>query len=243
MLENNNSRMGLRDGFPVGIGYFAISFAVGVYASSLGLTWLEALAVSVFNFTSAGEIAALPIIAAGGSLIELALTQIVINSRYALMAISLSQRMGKSIRLRDRFILSFFNGDEIFALVCTKESLIGRKYLYALALFPYLGWTLGTLSGSLIGDLLPKMLSDALAVSLYSMLITIVTQASKTSRSTLYCVLAAISASCIFSFLPTLKELPSGIVTVGITIVISTIFALVAPVSERDPWEEEDCCE
>jgi 4-azaleucine resistance transporter AzlC len=231
--------MGLRDGFPVGVGYFAISFAVGVFASSLGLSWFEALAISVLNFTSAGEIAAIPIIAAGGSLLELALTQLVINSRYALMAISLSQRFGSSIGLRDRFILSFFNGDEIFALVCTKESLIGRKYMYALILFPYLGWVTGTLLGALLGDLLPSMLTDALAISLYSMLITIVTQASKTSRSTLLCVLTAILASCAFAFLPVLKELPSGIVTVGITVVISTVFALLAPIHERDPWEEE----
>ena len=114
---------------------FAISFAVGVFAASLGFSWLEALAVSMLNFTSAGEIAALPIIAAGGSLVELALTQLVINSRYALMSISLSQRLGDSIRLRDRFLLAFFNGDEIFALVCAKESLVGKKYFYALALF------------------------------------------------------------------------------------------------------------
>ena len=239
MLENNNSKMGFRDGLPVGIGYFAISFAVGVFAASLGLSWFEALAISMLNFTSAGEIAAIPIIAAGGSLFELALTQVVINSRYALMAISLSQRFGDSIRLRDRFILSFFNGDEIFALVCTKESLIGRKYMYALAFFPYLGWTTGTLIGSLIGDLLPPMLADALAVSLYSMLITIVTQASKTSRSTLFCVLASIAASCAFAYLPVLRDLPSGIVTVGIAVVISTLFALIAPIQERDPWEEE----
>lgn len=239
MLENNNPRMGFRDGFPIGLGYFAISFAVGVFAASLGLTWYEALLISMLNFTSAGEIAALPIIAAGGSLIELAMTQIVINSRYALMAISLSQRFGSSIRVRDRFLLSFFNGDEVFALVCAKESLIGKKYMLALAFFPYAGWTLGTLIGSLVGDLLPAMLADALAVSLYSMLITIVTQASKTSRSTLVCVLTSIAVSCAFYYLPLLKELPGGIVTVGITIVLSTIFALAAPISERDPWEEE----
>ena len=239
MLENNNPRMGFRDGFPIGLGYFAISFAVGVFAASLGLTWYEALLISMLNFTSAGEIAALPIIAAGGSLIELAITQIVINSRYALMAISLSQRFGSSIRVRDRFLLSFFNGDEVFALVCAKESLIGKKYMLALAFFPYAGWTLGTLIGSLVGDLLPAMLADALAVSLYSMLITIVTQASKTSRSTLVCVLTSIAVSCAFYSLPLLKELPGGIVTVGITIVLSTIFALAAPISERDPWEEE----
>ena len=231
--------MGLRDGWPIGIGYFAISFAVGVFASSMGLRWFEALAISMLNFTSAGEIAAIPIIAASGSLIELALTQVVINSRYALMAISLSQRLGENVRLRDRFVLAFFNGDEIFALVCAKESLVGKKYFYALALFPYLGWCTGTLLGSLVGDLLPQFIADALSVSLYAMLVTIVTQASKTSRSTLFCVLTSVAVSCVFAFAPYLKELPNGMVTVVITVVISAIFALIAPVPDRDPWEEE----
>lgn len=239
MLENNNHKMGLRDGMPIGIGYFAISFAVGVFASSLGFSWLEALAVSMLNFTSAGEIAALPIIAAGGSLIELALTQIVINSRYALMSISLSQRLGDSIRLRDRFLLAFFNGDEIFALVCAKESLVGKKYFYALAVLPYLGWSFGTLVGSVVGDLLPPFLVDALSVALYAMLITIITQASKTSKSTLVCVLVAIAVSCLCSYLPLLDNVPHGIVVVVISVIISAVFALVAPISQKDPWDEE----
>ena len=238
MFENNNKKMGFRDGWPIGIGYFAISFAVGVFASSMGLRWFESLIISMLNFTSAGEIAAIPIIAASGSLVELALTQIVINSRYALMAVSLSQRLGKSVGIRDRFFLAFFNGDEIFALVCAKESLIGKKYFYALALFPYLGWISGTLSGSLIGDILPHFLAEALSVSLYAMLIAIITAASKNSRATLVCVLVAVSVSCAFGFLPYLKDLPNGIVTVGVTVVISTIFALVAPIEDNDPWEE-----
>lgn len=238
MLENSNRKMGLRDGMPIGIGYFAISFAIGVFAASLNLRWFEALAISMMNFTSAGEIAALPVIAAGGSLLELALTQMVVNSRYALMSISLSQRLGKSVRLRDRFILAFFNGDEIFALVCAKESLVGRKYLYALALLPYLGWSLGTLAGAVVGDLLPPFLSEALSVALYAMLITIITQATKNSTSTLVCILVAIAVSCITAYLPFLEFIPRGIVVVIISVIISAIFALVAPLSERDPWEE-----
>ena len=238
MLENSNRKMGLRDGMPIGIGYFAISFAIGVFAASLNLRWFEALAISMMNFTSAGEIAALPVIAAGGSLLELALTQMVVNSRYALMSISLSQRLGKSVRLRDRFILAFFNGDEIFALVCAKESLVGRKYLYALALLPYLGWSLGTLAGAVVGDLLPPFLSEALSVALYAMLITIITQATKNSTSTLVCILVAIAVSCITAYLPFLEFIPRGIVVVIISVIISAIFALVAPLAERDPWEE-----
>ena len=240
MLENNNVKMGLRDGLPIGIGYFAISFAVGVFAASLNLRWFEALAISMMNFTSAGEIAAIPVIAAGGSLVELALTQMVVNSRYALMSISLSQRLGKSVRLRDRFLIAFFNGDEIFALVCAKESLVGKKYFFSLAILPYLGWSFGTLCGAVVGDLLPDFLSEALAVALYAMLITIITQASKTSKSTLVCIIVAITVFCISEFLPFLQLIPRGITVVILSVIISAIFALVAPVSEHDPWEEAE---
>ena len=232
--------MGLRDGLPIGIGYFVIAFAVGVFASSCGLSWLEAFMISVANFTMAGEIAAIPIIAAGGSLLELALTQLIINSRYAIMSISLSQRLSDKVRLSDRFFIAFFNSDEIFALVCAKESLVGRKYLYALALLPYLGWSLGTLAGAVVGDLLPPFLSEALSVALYAMLITIITQATKNSTSTLVCVLVAIAVSCITAYLPFLEFIPRGIVVVIISVIISAIFALVAPLSERDPWEVEE---
>ena len=239
MLENNNLRMGLRDGWPIGLGYLVISFAVGVFASSLGLSWVEALAISMLNFTSAGEIAAIPIIAVGGSLFEMAITQLVINSRYALMSISLSQRLGKSVRLRDRFLMSAFIGDEVFAIACAKESLIGKKYFLALAMFPYLGWSLGTLLGSVVGSVLPEFLAEALSISLYAMLITIITQASKASRSTMLCVLSAIGLSCLIEYLPIFEKLPGSLMVVLLSVVISAIFAYVAPVSEKDPWEEE----
>ena len=238
MLENNNQKMGLRDGLPIGIGYFAISFAVGFFASSCGLPWFEAFMLSVTNFTMAGEIAAIPIIAAGGSLIELALTQLIINSRYAIMSISLSQRLSDKVRMRDRFLIAFFNSDEIFALVCAKESLIGTRYIYALAILPYLGWIFGTLIGAVLGALLPTFLANALSVGLYAMLISIIMQASKESRKNAICVATSIAVSCAFAFLPVLKEIDTGIAVVIITVALSSIFALVAPIPERDPWKE-----
>lgn len=225
---------------PIGIGYAAISFTVGFFAVTSGLGCFEALIISMLNLTSAGQIAAIPIIAAGGSLIELALTQLVINSRYALMSISLSQRLGESVRLRDRFLIAFFNTDEIFAVACGKDSMLGKKYLFAIALFPYLGWSLGTLFGALLGGVLPSLLTGALSVAIYAMFIAIITPAAKAGLSTALCILTAIAASCAFDIFPLLKTVPRGMVIVCVTVVISTIFALVAPISEADPWEEEE---
>ena len=239
MLENNNHKMGLRDGLPIGIGYFAIAFAVGVFASSCGLSWLEAYMLSITNFTMAGEIAAIPIIAAGGSLIELGLTQLIINSRYAIMSISLSQRLSSKVRMRDRFLIAFFNSDEIFALVCAKESIVGKKYIYALACLPYICWTLGTLIGAALGALLPEFIANALSVGLYAMLISVIMQASKESRKNAACVATSIAASCAFAFLPVLREMQTELAIIIITVAISALFAIVAPIPERDPWKEE----
>lgn len=232
--------MGFRDGLPIGIGYAAIAFTVGFFSVTSGLNWLEAFLLSTLNLTSAGQIAAIPIIAVGGSLLELALTQLVINSRYALMSISLSQRLGESVRFRDRFLIAFFNTDEIFAVACGKNSLLGKKYLFSMVVFPYLGWSLGTLCGALLGGSLPTLLTGALSVAIYAMFIAIVTPAAKEHLATTVCVLLAIAASFAFAYIPALKNIPNGIVIVLITVVLSSIFALIAPISEHDPWEEEE---
>ena len=239
MLENNNVRMGFRDGVPIGVGYFAMSFAFGLYAVSLGLSPLEAVFISMFNLTSAGQIAAAPIIAGGGSLIALALTQIVINARYALMSISLSQRLGRSVGGADRFAIAFFNTDEIFAVSCAKETLLGRKYLYAIALIPYLSWTLGTLAGTVAGSILPKILINALSVLLYALFIAILMPSAKASKSNAGAILAALVVSSAFYFIPALKAIPSGIVIIVIAVLVSAVFALLFPIEDPDPWQEE----
>lgn len=239
MRENNNVRMGLRDGMPIAVGYFAMSFAFGLFAVSSGLSALEALFISMLNLTSAGQIAAVPIIAAGGSLIELALTQIVINARYALMSVSLSQRLGPSVTTADRFLIGFANTDEIFAVSCAKDSLLGRRYMYALALAPYISWSLGTLSGAIAGNILPDLVVNALSVLLYAMFIAILMPVAKASRPAALCMLAATVVSCIFYFVDVLRSVPQGMVIIISAVSLSAIFALIAPVPESDPWAEE----
>ena len=128
-MENNSFKRGLRDGVPICLGYLSVSFAFGIFATSEGLSLLEAVMISAFNLTSAGQLAAVPIIAEGGSLIELALTQLIINLRYSLMSVSLSQRMGRSIRTRDRFVIAFANTDEVFAVASGCGAPVGRKYM------------------------------------------------------------------------------------------------------------------
>lgn len=232
--------MGLRDGIPICLGYLSVSFAFGIFATSEGLSVLEALLISAFNVTSAGQLAAVPIIASGGGFIELALTQLVINLRYALMSVSLSQKLGESVSLPDRFAIAFVNTDEVFAVAMSKGSSVGRKYLYPLIITPYLGWTMGTLIGAVAGNILPDIAVSALGIAIYAMFIAIVIPAAKESKNTALAALLSALVSCSFFFLPGLNKVPSGFVIIISAVLSSALFAIIAPVSDEVKEEREN---
>lgn len=230
MKEINSFKLGVVSGMPICIGYFSVSFAFGIFAIQNGFSVLEAVLISLTNLTSAGQLAGVPIIAAGGTFIELAIAQLVINSRYSLMSISLSQKLGKSISMLDRFIISFANTDEVFAVSSANEGNVGKKYMYGLIIPPILGWTLGTLCGALAGDVLPDSVSSALGVAIYGMFIAIVVPPAKKEKSTALCVLLAIILSCLFYYIPLLKNnVPSGFTIIICAVLASAVMAFVAP--------------
>lgn len=234
--------MGIRDGMPIGIGYFAISFAFGIMATASGLTVTEAIMISALNLTSAGQLAALPIIATGGSLIELALTQLLINLRYSLMSISLSQNFDKSIRTADRLYLSLTLTDEMFAVSIGKDRPLGKRYLLALLLLPFLGWTLGTAAGAIAGNILPTIIVTALGVSMYAMFIAIIIPVAKENKAVALCILISIILSVCFEYLPYLKNVPDGFVIIICALIASITLALLFPISDEklgDSMESE----
>ena len=233
MQENNNFRTGVRDGLPICLGYLSVSFAFGIFATGSGLSLIESVLISIFNLTSAGQLAAVPIIVGGGSLVELSLTQLVINLRYALMSVSLSQRLGESVRLRDRFLIAFANTDEVFAVASSQPSYVGRRYLFGLILTPPIGWTVGTLLGAMAGSLLPPIVLSALGIAIYAMFIAIVVPVAKTDRKIALCAIISILLSCAFYFIPVLSSIPSGFVIILCSVAASTLFALLAPLPDE----------
>lgn len=238
MMENNSFKMGLRDGVAIGVGYLAVGFAFGLSSAIAGLSALEAFFISLFNLTSAGQLAGMPIIATGGSYIEMAMTQLVINSRYALMSVSLSQKLGKSVRFIDRFLIGFANTDEIFAVACGKGAPLGRKYMFGLMIAPIAGWCGGTLLGAIAGDILPEVVVTALSVSMYAMFIAIIVPAMRSSLRTALSVITAVALSSVFYFVPALGVIPAGFVIIIVAVFVSSLFAIVAPV--RDESDEGD---
>ena len=238
-MENNSFKTGFACGIPIFLGYLSVSFAFGIFAVSSGLTVIEALLISMTNLTSAGQLAAVPIICTGGSFIELAVSQLVINLRYSLMSVSLSQKLGKSVSFLDRFWIAFCNTDEVFAVSVSKVGTVGRRYMAGLEITPFLGWTVGTLIGAIMGDILPTMVVSALGIAIYGMFVAIVVPPCKSSKPTLLCVLVAIAFSCLFKYTPYLNQVKSGFVIIICAVLASLIFAIIAPIKDGADAEKE----
>ncbi len=232
-MKKNDFIKGILHGVPICLGYLAVAFSFGIFAVGQGLSIAEVVLISMTNVTSAGQLAGVPIIVAGGSLIELASTQFIINLRYALMSVSLSQKMDKSVRLIDRFLIAFVNTDEVFAVSAVQPGGVSRYYMYGLITTPYLGWALGTALGAIAGDILPAIVSTALGVAIYGMFIAIVVPDAKKHKPTALCVLLAIALSVLFYYTPVLSKVPSGFVVIICAVVASTIFAIFAPIDTK----------
>lgn len=226
-------RKGLLDGLPIGLGYLSVSFAFGIFAVNSGLSAAEASLISMTCMTSAGQLAAVPIMTGGGSILELIVSQIIINLRYSLMSISLSQKLGEDVTAADRFAIAFFNTDEIFAVASSQMGQVSRTYLYGLGVLPWFGWAGGTIAGALAGNILPPLVTSALGVAIYGMFIAIVVPVARQERPVALCVLIAVCLSCAFEFLPALQRIPGGFTVILCAVIASALMALVAPVAEE----------
>ncbi len=229
-------REGLRDGVPIGLGYLSVSFGFGIAVVSAGLSPLIALIISMTNETSAGQMAGLSIILAAGPLLEMALTQLIINVRYSLMAISLSQRLDASFTTPWRLLLSFSITDEIFAVASTKRERVGVRYFSGLASAPYVGWVLGTLLGALAGAILPPVIRNSLGLMLYGMFIAIIIPPARRERGVLFAICIAVGLSCILYYVPLFDFISGGFALIISAVIGAALAAWLFPVAT--PAEE-----
>lgn len=226
--------IGLKNGIAIGLGYFAVSFSFGILALSNGLSIFEALLISMTNVTSAGQFAGLTVITAGGSLIEMILSQAVINMRYALMSLSLSQKLERNIGTAKRCIIAFTNTDEIFAVASGRGKSVTFAYMLGVSSVSWLGWSGGTLAGAIAGSVLPEILCNSLGVALYAMLISIVMPVFRDKKSVKVVVLLSAVASIAFSYFPVIKNISAGFAIVICTVFASFIGALFFPIEQEE---------
>ena len=231
-----NSReygIGVRQGWPVGLGYFSVSFGFGAMAAAQGIPALDAALISITNVTSAGQFAGLTVIAAGAAILELVLTQLVINSRYALMSLALGQRLGPKVGLGKRLLMAFFNTDEVFALGMSQGKSLTPGFFVGAGTIAAIGWISGTALGSLAGSLLPLSIRAALGVMLYGMFIAIVVPQARQEKPILVCVALALVFSCLFNWVPVLNQVSAGLAIVFCTVAAAAICAVLFPVEEE----------
>ncbi len=220
---------GLRDGTPICLGYFAVSFAFGIQAENIGLTALQTFLLSATNLTSAGQFAGLDVIKAGSGLLAMALTQLVINLRYALMSSALSQKLSATMPFAHRLGIAFGVTDEIFGVSIGRRGYLSPFYSYGMITVALAGWSFGSLCGAIAGQILPSSLSDALAMALYAMFVAIVIPAAKIDRRILGVSISAATLSLIATFCPVINTLSSGMRIVWVTLLVAGIAALLFP--------------
>jgi len=223
---------GMKDGIPIMLGYLSVSFGFGILATNLGLSILAAVGISASNLTSAGQVAGVEIIAAAGTLVEMVLTQLVINIRYSLMGISLSQKLDSSFKTPQRMLVSFGITDEIFAVASSQKGKICAKYMYGLIFVSFIGWTSGTLLGAAAGNILPRALTDAMGIVLYGMFIAIIIPPSRSDRGVLcvVCLAAALSLVCKFA----LPMISGGFAIIICAVIAACVGALIFPVKDQE---------
>ena len=233
-MNRNAYFTGVRRGFPVGVGYFSVAFGFGAMAAAEGIRALDAALISATNFTSAGQFAGLTLILVNAGLWEIILTQIIINSRYCLMSLALSQCLGSDVGFFPRLFISFINSDEIFALAMAEPGKLTPSFMAGLGSAPVLGWTGGTLCGALAGSVLPLSVRTALGVMLYGMFVAIVVPPARADKRVLAAVAAALILSCLFKWLPLLQHVSAGIAIVCCTVIAAALCAWLFPIDEQE---------
>ena len=232
-MKQNEFFAGMKAGMPVCIGYFSVSFGFGAMAVAQGLSIIQAILISASNLTSAGQFAGLTVIASGALIIEMILTQLVINSRYALMSLALGQRFGTNVGTRGRLFAAFFNTDEVFALGMARTEPLTVRFFVGAGTVAAIGWTSGTAMGAIAGSILPVSVRAALGVMLYGMFIAIVIPQTKEEKPMLACMVIALIFSCLFTWIPCLKQISSGFIIVLCTVSTASLCALLFPIKEE----------
>lgn len=224
---------GLKLGVPIGIGYLSVSFTFGIMAVSYGFYWYQAVLISMLTLTSAGQLAGIQVMVNPGQYITMLISQLTINVRYSFMSVSLTQTVSKSFRGIKRWLLGFFITDEIFA-VASQERDASAKLFLGLSCAPWIGWTLGTLFGSLIGNVLPPIVMNSLCIAIYGMFLAIVIPPAKKSKPIIIVIAIAIFISCILHYVPYINQIPTGIRISISAVIASLIGAFAFPIQEKE---------
>lgn len=226
-------RQGMRDGVPIGIGYLAVSFSLGIAAKNAGLTPFQGFLASFLVNASAGEYAGFTLIAAGATYLEMVVMTLVVNARYLLMSCAMSQRVKPELPWYHRLLMAYDITDELFAIAISRPGCLNPNYTYGAVLTAAPGWAVGTALGCIAGNLMPLRLVSAFSVALFGMFLAVIVPPARKDHVIagliLFCFAASYAASC----LPGIASVSDGTKTIVLTVVISAIAAVLFPKKEE----------
>ena len=227
---------GMKDGLPIGIGYFAVAFSLGIAMRNAGLTSFQGFLFSALNLASAGEYAAVQVIQSHGAYLEIAVVTLIANMRYLLMSTSLTQKFSPTTNMAERLLVGYSVTDEIFGITINRKGFIDPIYNLGALLVAVPGWAFGTSFGIIAGNILPARLVSALAVTLFGMFLAIIIPAAKKDKVVLGIVLVSFIMSFIFDKL--INSISNGTKVIILTVLISAIWAILFPVKEVEVSHE-----
>lgn len=230
-------KRGMKDGIPIGLGYFAVAFTLGIVAKKAGLTAFQALLTAGLTNASAGGYAGFTLIAEKATYLELAITELIVNARYLLMSCALSQKLAPNTSLLHRALIAFDVTDEIFGISVAVKGNLNPFYNYGAMTVSIPGWALGAFLGVVMGNVLPPSVVSALSVGLYGMFLAIIIPAARENKIIAGLVAASMALSLAFAKLPFISEISSGVRIIILTVVISLAAAILFPVKEEENEE------
>ena len=241
-MSKNNKKVfweGFRDGFPIGLGYFAVAFSLGIVAQNAGLNPIEGFIASFFNVASAGEYALFTSIQAKATYIEIAIITLVVNARYLLMSCALSQRFNPETKFIHRFLVGFGITDEIFGISIARPGYVNPLYNYGAIVISVPLWSLGTSLGIIAGNFLPARVVSALSVALYGMFIAIIVPPAKKNIVIAIAVAVSFVLSYLCTIIPWIKNISGGTRTIVLTVLISAVVAIIKPIKDENGVKNE----
>lgn len=234
MKNKEKFKRGLRLGMPIGLGYFPVSFTFGFLTVAGGLPWWIGVFISLTNLTSAGQFAGLNLILAGAGYVEVAMTTLIINLRYMLMSLSLSQSIEPAVPVWQRLIFAFGITDETFVVASMEKKPVKAAFMFGLILLPVIGWNIGTLAGACVSGALPEALQNAMGIAIYAMFIAIIIPPARQSRRILNIIIIAVAVMCILRYVPALSFISSDFRVIIATVTAAGIGAFLYPKEEEE---------
>jgi predicted branched-subunit amino acid permease len=231
---------GIRDGIPIGLGYLAVSFSLGITAKNAGLTPLQGFVTSFLENASAGEYIAFTLIGAGASYIEIFIMTLIANARYLLMSCALSQHFSPDTPWYHRLLVGYDLTDELFGIAIARPGYLEPVYMYGAFLVALPAWAGGTALGIVAGNLLPADIVSALSVALFGMFIAIIIPPAKKDRVILGLIIVSFALSFLFNIAPYIRTISSGTRTIILTLLIASAAAILFPVKGENETKEAD---